>query len=83
MTGQIRWSHDSIRVGGLSAAGQRLIVLSESGRLIIAAASPRAFKLLASHQVLDGKCWTVPVLSHGRVYCRSADGQLACVDLRQ
>jgi outer membrane protein assembly factor BamB len=82
-TGQVRWTEDSIRVGGVSAAGDRLIILSDSGELVIANASPDNFERLASHGVLQGTCWTTPVLSAGRIFCRSADGQIVCLDVRK
>jgi hypothetical protein len=64
------------------AADGKLIVLSESGELMIALASPEKFRPSARAKVLDGKCWTVPVLANGRIYCRNADGDLVCVDVR-
>ena len=37
---------------------------------------------LARAQVLGGKCWTTPVLAHGRIYCRNAKGTVVCLDVR-
>ena len=45
-------------------------------------ASSEGFEPLLQTQVLGGKCWTVPVLANGRVYCRNAEGDLVCVDMR-
>ena len=81
MTGELRWREEGLSVGGLTAGGDRLIVLSEAGELIIAKASPTQFKVLARHVVIEGRCWTVPVLSGGRIYARNADGQVVCVDV--
>ncbi len=81
-SGELQWVADSVRVGGISAAGDRLILLSDSGELVIATASPEKFDILARHEVLDGKCWTAPVLSENRIYCRSARGEVACVDVQ-
>jgi outer membrane protein assembly factor BamB len=64
------------------AADGKLIVLGEKGELIIAEATPAAFKALARAQVTGGKCWTVPVLSNGRIYCRNAKGDVVCLDVR-
>jgi len=83
LSGEVRWREDSIRVGALSAAVDRLIVLSDSGELVIVKASPEGFQPLARHQVLHGKCWTAPVLSNGRIYCRDASGMLVCLDVRK
>ena len=33
--------------------------------------------------VLNGRCWTVPVLANGRIYCRNAAGDLVCLDVRE
>ena len=81
-TGSLRWTEKSIGSGALMAADNKLIVLSDKGELIIADPSPAAFKPIARAQVMGGKCWTVPVLSNGRIYCRNAQGNVACVDVR-
>lgn len=81
-TGEIQWSQDGLGSGTLIGADSRLIILSEAGELAIVDTSPSEFKLLAKAKVLDGKCWTAPTLANGRVYCRSADGDVVCVDLR-
>jgi hypothetical protein len=65
------------------AANGRLIVLSDEGELMVAPATPEKFTPSARAKVLDGKCWTVPVLAGERVYCRNAAGDLVCVDLRE
>jgi outer membrane protein assembly factor BamB len=80
-TGEVKWKEASAGLGALMAAGGKLIVLSEKGELIIAEATPEKFKPLARAQVLGGKCWTTPVLSNGRIYCRNSQGALVCVDV--
>jgi outer membrane protein assembly factor BamB len=80
-TGDVKWAQKGLGKGALMAADGKLIVLSEKGELVIAAADPSAFKPLARWQVLGGRCWTAPVLSHGRIYCRNAAGDLVCVDV--
>jgi len=80
-TGQKKWSQKGMGTGSLMLANGKLIILSESGKLVIAEASPEGFKELASAQILSGKCWTVPVLANGRIYARNADGQLVCIDV--
>lgn len=81
-SGEVRWAEHGFGSGALMAANNRLIILSESGELVIAAASADAFRALARAKIMEGKCWTAPVLSNGQVYCRSADGEIVCVDLR-
>lgn len=82
-TGKIAWTHKGLGAASLMAAGDRLIILSGSGELVIASASPKSFEPRARCQAVTGKCWTVPVLSNGRIYCRSASGELVCLEVRQ
>lgn len=63
----------------MATADGTLLILSERGELVAAPATPAEFKATARHQVLGGRCWTVPVLAHGRIYCRNARGDLVCV----
>jgi outer membrane protein assembly factor BamB len=82
VTGKKKWSQGGMGTGSLMLADGKLIILGEKGRLVIAEASPQGFKELSSAQVLPKtKCWTVPVLANGRIYARSAAGQLVCVDV--
>jgi len=81
-TGTVKWTETSTGTGALMAAGDKLIVQGEKGELIIAQATPDAFRPLARAQVLGGKCWTTPVLANGRIYCRNSRGDLVCVDVR-
>ena len=71
--------------GSLSAAAGKLIYLGGKGLLQVAPADPTGFTPEASLQVFQSTkgCWTMPVLANGRIYCRSIDGQLACIDVRQ
>jgi len=82
-TGEQKWFKKGFGTGSITAAGDRLIVLSDKGELVIASASADEFMELARAKVLAGKCWTVPVLSHGRIYCRNAKGDLVCVALEK
>jgi outer membrane protein assembly factor BamB len=80
-TGEIRWKHRGLGCGSLMIADGKLLLLSEDGRLVVAEANPDGFKQLAESQILEGRCWTVPVLLDGRVYARNAAGKLVCVEL--
>ncbi|MCA9245650.1 MAG: PQQ-binding-like beta-propeller repeat protein [Planctomycetales bacterium] len=82
-TGEVRWSQPGFGLGSLTAAADKLLVLSDEGHLTVVAASPASFQPLAEAKVLDGKCWTAPVLANGRIYVRSASGDIACVDVRR
>jgi outer membrane protein assembly factor BamB len=80
-TGEPRWT-EPIGYGTLSVADGKLIALSERGELFVAEATPEGFNPISRAHIMGGKCWTVPVLSHGRLYTRNAQGDLVCFDLR-
>jgi len=82
-TGTEKWEHPNVGSGALITAGGRLIVLSGTGEVMVAPASPAGFKPTARAQVLKGKCWTSPVLANGRIYCRSVPGDVVCLDVRK
>lgn len=81
-TGNVRWTREGIGSGALMAAAGKLIVLSDKGELFIVPATPAGFQPTAQATVLEGRCWTVPVLAQGRIYCRNARGDLICLDVR-
>ena len=82
-TGDVKWQVEDVGSGGLTAAGDKLIVLTESGKLMVGVASPERFQPIGEYQAIDGKCWSVPVLANGRIYCRNADGDVVCVEVRR
>jgi outer membrane protein assembly factor BamB len=82
-TGAEKWAHPGVGSGAVAAAGGKLIVLTDEGELQVGPASPEGWTPTARAKVLDGKCWTVPVLAHGRIYARSAEGRVVCLDVRK
>lgn len=81
-TGEEQWTTRDLRKGSGIIAGDKLLLLSETGKLVIAQPNPQEFRPLAEAKILDGRCWTAPVLSHGRLYARNAEGQVVCLDMR-
>lgn len=81
-TGKVRWSVDQFRAGTLTLAGDRLLIVREGGELVLAPATPDAFKPLARAQVLPGTVRAYPAISDGFVYIRN-DNTLVCLDLRR
>ncbi|HBJ35706.1 MAG TPA: alcohol dehydrogenase [Planctomycetaceae bacterium] len=81
-TGEVAWSVDDLSPGGMSIADGKLILITESGELIISPATPQGWNPIAGGQVIQGKCRTVPVLSGGRIYCRSVQGAVVCISCR-
>ena len=56
--------------GALGAHGHAVNVVMLTGHSMLRA------------QVMEGKCWTAPVLANGRIYCRNAEGLVVCIDAR-
>ena len=81
-TGKIRWQQDGIGAATLILAGEQLMILTERGELIRAAASPAEFKSTARAQVLPTQVRAHPALADGFFYARSKD-KLLCLDLRK
>lgn len=82
VTGKIVWSVPGFGSGGVMAAGKTVIVFDQ-GKLILFDADPAGYKPRHEQKILEGKCWTAPVLANGRIYCRNAAGDLACVGVAE
>lgn len=80
-TGSVRWSEDRFGAGTITLAGDRLVILRETGELVIAEASSEGFAPLAQVGILSGVVRAYPALSDGRLYARSTD-RLVAIDLR-
>jgi len=84
-TGAVKWSIDKFHAGTVTLAGDKLLVLRETGELMLANATPQAFKPLAQAQILPPTIRATPALSDGFLYVRNTDTpdtMLACFDLR-
>jgi len=81
-TGKVKWDQGGTGKGGVTLAGGRLIVQCEKGELVIAEADPDRYVELARAKVLDGTCWSPPVLCRGRIYCRNHRGTVLSLDVR-
>ena len=80
-TGRVRWSEDRFGAGTVTLVGDRLLIMRETGELLIAEASPDAFRPVASAQVIDAPVRAYPALANGYLYVRNTN-TLICLDLR-
>jgi len=80
-TGKVLWSTDRFGAGTVTLAGNRLLIIRESGELILAALSPKAFQPIARAQILGATVRAYPALADGIVYVRN-DDTLVALDLR-
>ena len=58
------------------------MILTEKGELVMAAATPDAFKPTARAQILKSTCRAYPALAGGLLDARDQD-TMVCVDLRR
>jgi outer membrane protein assembly factor BamB len=81
-TGAVKWSLEQFRAGSITLVNDRLLILRESGELMLAPATPQAFKPMARAQVLQGSvARPYPALADGILYARN-ENTLVAVDLR-
>ena len=84
-TGAVKWSVDRFHAGTVTLAGDKLLILRETGELILAGATPEAFRPIAQAQILPPTIRATPALSDGLLYVRNTDtpdATLVCFDLR-
>lgn len=82
LTGKEHWRLPRVKHGTLVLAEGHLLLLTQQGQLQIAKADPAGFKTVSRTNILDGRCWTVPVLHRGRLYVRNLE-RAACFDMRR
>jgi hypothetical protein len=79
-TGDVKWEKEGFGPGNVIRSQDEIVALSDSGELVLIAADPSRYRELARAKVLEGKCWTTPVLSNGRIFVRSTT-EAACYDV--
>ena len=77
-TGEIKWTEPKLGFNGLIAVGGKLLVLTETGDLVLVQASPDGYKELGSAHVIEGRAFTAPVFASGKVYARNTKGDVVC-----
>lgn len=82
-SGQVVWAAPESRLGTVILADGMVLALEETGQLVVARASPEAFRPVTQSHVLSGRCWTAPALADGRLFVRNAGGDVVCLDLRR
>ena len=80
-TGDVAWSEDGFRAGTVTLAGDVLVIMRETGELVLAEATPAAFRPIARAQVLPQIVRAYPALAGGRLYVRNGT-TLVALDLR-
>lgn len=79
-SGTSLWQETGLGRGGVIAVSGHLLVLSESGDLVLVAPNTEAYTEVARFHVLENTCWNHPIVSNGRIYARSAT-EVVAVDV--
>jgi outer membrane protein assembly factor BamB len=80
-SGKVLWSTDRFGAGSVTLAGNRLVIMRESGELVLAAVSPKSFQRTAAAQILPATIRAYPAIADGILYVRN-DDTLVALDLR-
>jgi outer membrane protein assembly factor BamB len=75
-TGKVRWSQAGISGAAMISDG-KLLILSIKGELVIAEANIEKYVELGRVKVVEGWCYSPPVLANGRIYCRNSGDDLS------
>ena len=79
-TGEVRWDIPTYGAGTVMLADDQLVIVRESGELVVAEASPEAYTVVASAQILPPVVRAYPALAGGRIYVRN-ENMLVCFEL--
>lgn len=69
-SGAMVWRARDLGHGSLILADGHLIVMGDRGQLALVEATPEGYREKARAQIFDGKTWTLPTLSGGKLYLR-------------
>jgi outer membrane protein assembly factor BamB len=79
LTGAVRWETDRVGHSTVLAGDGKLLLLTDTGTLILARADPASYQEVSRARVLDGGIgWTPPACWNGRLYVRN-QSRAACV----
>jgi len=82
LSGKIQWTIEDFPVANLIVADGKLVIVTDDGNLILAAASPKAYRELGRARVAQSETRALPALANGILYVRDA-GALKAIDLRR
>lgn len=80
-TGKMIWEQPKLGSGTLVRAGDQFVILSDTGELQLATATPKEFKIKHRAQIVGRPVRSYPAIAGGFAYIKGPK-QLVCVDLR-
>ena len=80
LTGRVLWTEGAFDAGTVTLARDHLLILRESGELVLAPASPKKFQIISRVQILGSDTRAYPALSNGFLVARDKSN-LVCVQV--
>ncbi|MBN2351737.1 MAG: PQQ-like beta-propeller repeat protein [Spirochaetales bacterium] len=84
-TGKNVWTK-KMGMGSVIGINKYLLLVTETGRMIAAEATPEGYREIASCQLgkkRSGEWFTLPTFAYGRLYLRSFSGDCFCLDVKK
>lgn len=81
-TGESVWINTKIDKGTAILSDEHLLILTSTGEVVLAKPEQKGLDIISRVQVLAGKGYVLPVLSHGRLLCKNNAGDVVCLDVR-
>lgn len=81
-TGQSTWKEGGLGKGSLMVADGMAYVLGGNARMLLGRLTPSRFEKVSEFRApLSGRCWTMPVVSNGRLFLRN-EQDMVCYDVK-
>ncbi|MQA31876.1 MAG: PQQ-binding-like beta-propeller repeat protein, partial [Luteitalea sp.] len=80
-TGELQWKGGRYGYGQILLAGDNIVVITESGELVLVKATPAGHEELHRFPAIEGKTWNHPVIAGGRLLVRNLR-EMAAFDIR-
>ncbi len=76
-TGKVRWAQTGFGAGSILLVRNRILMVRETGQIVLAEAAPGAFRGVATHRAFEGTVRAYPAIAGGMLYVRDAGTRLA------
>jgi hypothetical protein len=80
-TGELMWAKRGFGKGSIAVSGSRIFVLGDKGQVALVEATSEEYREAGTMQALEGKSWTAPSFSGGRLFLRNLT-EMTCLDFR-
>lgn len=78
-TGKVTWEKGDFGAGSILLVKNRILMMRETGQLVLAEATPAGFKGVAVHRVFDKGVRAYPALAGGTLFVRNVVDQLVAL----